>query len=129
MTTLLEIEAAIKQLPESDVRKLAAWLQTYLDETWDQQIEEDLTSGKLDNLIAQAEAETKLLEKAARQGKDVATVAAELLASALEWEAEDYEEAVESIQRGLDDFDAGQFRSFAEFAEEQRCKYNLPSNS
>ncbi len=57
MTTLLEIEAAIKQLPESHVRQLAAWLQTYLDETWDRQIEEDLTSGKLDNLIAQAEAD------------------------------------------------------------------------
>ncbi|HAJ64485.1 MAG TPA: hypothetical protein DCP31_39005 [Cyanobacteria bacterium UBA8543] len=55
MITLLEIEAAIKQLPESEVHKLAAWLQTYLDETWDRQIEEDLTSGKLDNLIAQAE--------------------------------------------------------------------------
>ncbi len=57
MTTLLEIEAAIKQLPESDVRQLAAWLQEYLDETWDRQIEEDLISGKLDNLIAQAEAD------------------------------------------------------------------------
>lgn len=57
MTTLLEIEAAIKQLPESDVRQLAAWLQIYLDETWDRQIEEDLTSGKLDNLLAQAEAD------------------------------------------------------------------------
>ncbi|MEP0781129.1 hypothetical protein NDI39_26350 [Microcoleus sp. ZQ-A2] len=129
MRTLLEIEAAIKQLSESDVRQLAAWLQSYLDETWDQQIEEDLTSGKLDNLIAQAEAEAKLLEKAARQGKDVATVAAELLASVLEWEAQDYEEAVEGIQRGLDDFEAGRFRSFEEFAEEQRRKYNLPSNS
>jgi hypothetical protein len=57
MTSLLEIEAAIKQLPESDVHKLAAWLQEYLDETWDRQIEEDLISGKLDNLIAQAEAD------------------------------------------------------------------------
>ncbi len=57
MTTLLEIESAIKQLPETDVRKLAVWLQTYLSETWDQQIEEDLTSGKLDNLIAKAEAD------------------------------------------------------------------------
>ena len=57
MTTLPEIEVAIKQLPESDVRQLAAWLQTYLDETWDRQIEEDLTSGKLDNLIAQVEAD------------------------------------------------------------------------
>jgi len=34
MTTLLEIEAAIKQLPDRDVRQLAAWLQTYLDDRW-----------------------------------------------------------------------------------------------
>ncbi|MBD1833417.1 hypothetical protein H6F61_12180 [Cyanobacteria bacterium FACHB-472] len=57
MTTLLEIEAAIKQLPEGDVRKLATWLQTYLDEKWDRQIEEDLISGKLNSLIAKAEAD------------------------------------------------------------------------
>jgi len=57
MTTLPEIEVAIKQLPESDVRQLAAWLQTYLNETWDRQIESDLTSGKLDILIAKAEAD------------------------------------------------------------------------
>ncbi|MBD2014976.1 hypothetical protein H6F96_13480 [Microcoleus sp. FACHB-53] len=68
------------------------------------------------------EAEAKLLENAARQGKDVATVAAELLASVLEWEAQDYEEAVEGIQRGLDDFEAGRFRSFAEF---QRNNVNV----
>jgi predicted transcriptional regulator len=74
------------------------------------------------------EAEAKLRKKAARQGKDVATVAAELLASVLEWEAQDYEEAVEGIQRGLDDFEAERFRSFAEFAEEQRRKYDLPTN-
>jgi predicted transcriptional regulator len=74
------------------------------------------------------EAEAKLLEKAAKQGKDVAIVAAELLASVLDWEAQDYEEAVEGIQRGLDDFEAGRFRSFEEFAEEQRRKYDLPTN-
>ncbi len=57
MTTLPEIESAIKQLPENDIRQLAAWLQSYLDEMWDQQIEADLASGKLDNLIAKAEAD------------------------------------------------------------------------
>ncbi|NJO66072.1 MAG: hypothetical protein HC832_00095 [Leptolyngbyaceae cyanobacterium RM1_405_57] len=57
MTTLLEIEAAIKQLPEGDVRQLSAWLQKYLDEMWDRQIEVDLVSGKLDKLIAKAEAD------------------------------------------------------------------------
>ena len=57
MTTLPEIEAAIKQLPECDVRQLSVWLQEYLDEMWDRQIEADLVLGKLDKLIAKAEAD------------------------------------------------------------------------
>lgn len=57
MPTILEIEAAIKQLPEKDVRQLAAWLEQYLNDMWDRQIEADLASGKLDNLIAKAEAD------------------------------------------------------------------------
>lgn len=55
MTTRLEVESAIKQLPENEVRDLAKWLQEYLDERWDQQIEADFASGKLDRLIAKAE--------------------------------------------------------------------------
>ncbi|NEP57260.1 MAG: hypothetical protein F6K31_09580 [Symploca sp. SIO2G7] len=57
MTSLPEIEAAIKQLTEGDVRQLSVWLQEYLDEMWDRQIEADLVSGKLDKLLAQAEAD------------------------------------------------------------------------
>jgi hypothetical protein len=55
MTTRLELESAIKQLPEGEIRDLAKWLQEYLDEMWDRQIESDLASGKLDRLIAKAE--------------------------------------------------------------------------
>jgi hypothetical protein len=55
MNTRLEVELAIKQLPEDEVRNLAGWLQEYLDEMWDQQIEADLASEELDRLIAQAE--------------------------------------------------------------------------
>ena len=55
MNTRLEVESAIKQLPEDEVRNLARWLQEYLDEMWDRQIKADLASGKLDRLIAQAE--------------------------------------------------------------------------
>lgn len=55
MNTRLELESAIKQLSEDEVRNLAKWLQEYLDEMWDRQIEVDLASGKLDRLIAQAE--------------------------------------------------------------------------
>jgi len=57
MTTLMKIEAAIKQLPEPEARRLAAWLQDYLDDAWDQQIAADAAAGKLDGLIAQAEAD------------------------------------------------------------------------
>ncbi len=57
MNPRLEVESAIKQLPEAEVRELAKWLQEYIDEMWDQQIEADLASGKLDRLIAQAQAD------------------------------------------------------------------------
>jgi len=57
MTTLLEIAAAIQDLPEDEVRELSAWLQGYLDERWDRQLEEDVATGRLDTLIAKAEAD------------------------------------------------------------------------
>ncbi|MEY2978120.1 MAG: hypothetical protein ACO31I_13400 [Prochlorotrichaceae cyanobacterium] len=44
-------------MPENEVRALANWLQDYLDEMWDRQIEADLVTGKLDHLIARAEAD------------------------------------------------------------------------
>lgn len=74
------------------------------------------------------EVEAKLFQEAARQGKDVSIVAAELLVKILEWQAQDSEEAIAGIQRGLDDFEAGKFRSFEAFADEQRRKYNLPAD-
>jgi predicted transcriptional regulator len=75
------------------------------------------------------ELEALLLDKAARQGQDVSLVASELLASILEWEEQDSEEAIKGIQQGLDDFESGRFRSFQDFSEEQRSKYNLSADS
>ncbi len=75
------------------------------------------------------ELEALLLDKAARRGQDVSLVASELLASVLVWEEQDSEEAIKAIQQGLDDFEAGRFRSFQDFAEEQRGKYNLSGDS
>ena len=75
------------------------------------------------------ELEALLLDKAAQRGEDVNSVASELLASALEWEAQDSAEAIKGIQQGLDDFEAGRFRSFDEFAQEQRHKYDLPADA
>ncbi|MFB2977463.1 hypothetical protein [Microseira sp. BLCC-F43] len=36
-------------------------------------------------------------------------------------------EDLTGIQSGLDDFEAGRFREFEEFAQAQRRKYNLPT--
>lgn len=75
------------------------------------------------------ELEALLRDKAVRQGQDVSLVASELLTSLLEWEVQESEEAIKGIQQGLDDFEAGRFRSFHDFAEEQRRKYDMPTDS
>lgn len=49
-------------------------------------------------------------------------VAAELLTSILELEEQDLEETIKGIQRGLDVFESGRFRSFQDFAAEQCSK-------
>ena len=68
------------------------------------------------------ELEALLRDKATRQGQDINFVASALLASVLEWEVQDLQEAVKGIQQGLNDFEADRFRSFYEFAQEQRRK-------
>jgi predicted transcriptional regulator len=75
------------------------------------------------------ELEALLRDKAARLGQNVDLVASQLLADALEWERQDPQEAIKGIQQGLDDFEAGRFCSFDEFADEQRRKYNLTADS
>ena len=55
MKSLVEIETAIKALPKNDARKLAGWLNEYLDDDWDVQMQNDLAEGKLNALIAKAE--------------------------------------------------------------------------
>ncbi len=57
MSTRLEVQSAIEQLPKAEIRDLSKWLQEYLDEEWDRQIEADFGAGKLDRLIAKAESD------------------------------------------------------------------------
>ena len=69
------------------------------------------------------ELEEQLRRQATLRGQDVSLVATELLASLLEWESQDSAEAIQGIQQGLDDFETGNFRSFNEFADEQRVHF------
>lgn len=54
MSTVAEIENALQTLPVDDARKVAGWLQHYLDERWDRQIDDDIAAGRLDKLADQA---------------------------------------------------------------------------
>ncbi len=72
-----------------------------------------------------SEVEALLLQRSQRLGVEVSSVAIALLALRLSAEDEDFLEAVDGIQRGLDDFEKGQFLSLDEFVAEQNQKYGL----
>lgn len=55
--SIKEIEAAITELPAQEVAELMSWLAERHAQLWDQQIEEDLEAGRLDNLLAEVEKE------------------------------------------------------------------------
>jgi hypothetical protein len=59
MRSVEEIEAEIAKLTPAEVRKVAKWLEKFLAEEWDKQIESDAKNGRLDFLFEEAEAERK----------------------------------------------------------------------
>src|SRR5438105_6805382 len=54
MSKVAEIEKALQTIPLNDARKVADWLQNYLDGKWDRQIDADLDAGRLDKLADKA---------------------------------------------------------------------------
>jgi hypothetical protein len=57
MTKLEDIEAAVAQLSPADLKKLRAWLDELDERRFDEKIERDAKTGKLDKLAAKAIAE------------------------------------------------------------------------
>ena len=55
MSTVLEIESAISELPKQEFWKLAEWFDDVRERTWDQQMEADAQAGKLDFLFSEAD--------------------------------------------------------------------------
>jgi hypothetical protein len=55
MSTVQEIESAIKALPREAKAELWKWWDEYREREWDRQIEVDLQSGKLDKLLDEAD--------------------------------------------------------------------------
>jgi hypothetical protein len=54
MSTVAAVESALRALPVKDAREVAEWLQDYLDQQWDKQMDEDIAAGRLDKLAEQA---------------------------------------------------------------------------
>jgi hypothetical protein len=64
MPTLKRIELEVASLPDQDLRKFSRWFAQFEAEHWDHSLEADISSGKLDDLAAEA-----LGEYAAGKGK------------------------------------------------------------
>ena len=54
MSTVQEIETAIRKLKPQEIHTVADWLQEYRETLWDQQIEADAKAGRLDKLMEEA---------------------------------------------------------------------------
>jgi predicted transcriptional regulator len=72
------------------------------------------------------ERKAQLDEYARRHGQDPAVALDEVLADYLEWEQQDYREAVEGIRQGHADYKAGRTKSTKEVFQELRDKHGLP---
>ena len=72
------------------------------------------------------ERKAQLDDYAQRHGQAPAEALDEVLADALAWERQDYQEAVEGIRQGYAEFKAGKARPVEEVFEELRVKHGLP---
>lgn len=54
MTTITEIECAVRNLGGDELAAFRAWFDDYLADAWDRQIDADAKAGKLDALAAAA---------------------------------------------------------------------------
>ena len=54
MSTIREIEDAIRKLPEGDLVELRAWFAEFDAEQWDRQFDRDVAEGRLDALVEEA---------------------------------------------------------------------------
>ena len=79
----------------------------------------------MDMMPLKPERKAQLDDYAQRHGQDPVAALDEVLAEALEWERQDYQEAVEGIRRGYEDYQTGRLRPVEESLEELRVKHGL----
>jgi predicted transcriptional regulator len=80
----------------------------------------------MDMIPLKPERKAQLEEYAKRRGQDPATALDDALATYLEWERQDFAEAVEGIRRGHEDVRAGRTKPATEFLADLRRKHDVP---
>ena len=68
----------------------------------------------------------QLEDLARRRGKSTTDALDDALAEYLEWERQDYEEAVEAVRQGYEDVKAGRMQPAEQFLDEFARKHGLP---
>ena len=79
----------------------------------------------MDTLPVTRERLAQLEEFARRRGKSTAEALDDALADYLEWERQDYQEAVEAVRQGHEDVKAGRTELADEFLDEFARKHGL----
>jgi len=80
----------------------------------------------MDSVPVKPERLAQLEEFARRRGKNTADALDDALADYLEWERQDYQEAVEAVRKGHEDVKAGRSVPAGEFLDEFARKHGLP---
>lgn len=57
MSSVEEIERAVRELPPEDLRRFREWFAEFDAELWDRQIERDFSAGRFDSLVEEAHTE------------------------------------------------------------------------
>jgi len=57
MSTIPDIQEAIRSLPDEDFGEFSSWFEQYEEERWDRQIERDQRSGPLRSMMEKAQAD------------------------------------------------------------------------
>ena len=60
MSNVKSIEDAVRSLPPKELAEFRRWFAEFDNASWDAQLADDLASGKLGSLLAEAEADFRL---------------------------------------------------------------------
>ena len=115
---LVDEETSAGGLPSLPGERLASRSRPGLG-SWD-------TDAIMDAVPVKPERLAQLEEFARRRGRSTADALDDVLADYLEWERQDYQEAVEGVRQGYEDVKAGRTKAADQFLDDFARRHGLP---